>query len=71
MATLKTKKWLVMGIALLALVVTAGLYAVAQQMEESSRQRVLPVAGGKYHVLPATLETTQWGWLDQIGRAHV
>ena len=20
--------------------------------------------GGKYHVLPATLETTQWGWLD-------
>ena len=64
MATLKTKKWLVMGIALLALVVTAGLYAVAQQMEESSRQRVLPVAGQKYHVLPATLETSQWGWLD-------
>src|SRR2546425_13313320 len=24
----------------------------------------VPVLGGKYHVLPATLETTQWGWLD-------
>src|SRR4030095_12659200 len=26
--------------------------------------RAVAVAGGKYHVLPATLQTTQWGWLD-------
>ncbi|OLC13977.1 MAG: hypothetical protein AUH29_11420 [Candidatus Rokubacteria bacterium 13_1_40CM_69_27] len=57
-------------IAVLALVLGAGLYAVAQQpyqltpMDESKRDRVVPVAGGRYHVLPATLETTQWGWLD-------
>src|SRR5439155_11153052 len=34
------------------------------QMDESKRDRTVPVLGGKYHVLPATLETTQWGWLD-------
>ncbi len=51
-------------LAVLALVLAVGLYAVAQQVEESKRQRALPVAGGTYHVLPATLETTQWGWLD-------
>src|SRR5882762_1949048 len=33
-------------------------------MDESKRDRAVPVGGGKYHVLPATLETTQWGWLD-------
>jgi acetamidase/formamidase len=64
MTTLRTKKRIVTGLAVLALVLAAGLYAVAQQMEEAKRQRVVPVAGGKYHVLPATLETTQWGWLD-------
>ena len=64
MTHLKTKKWLVIGIAVLALVVSAGLYAVAQQMEESKRQRTVPVAGGMYHGLAATLETSQWGWLD-------
>jgi acetamidase/formamidase len=42
-----------------------GLYATtAQQVEESKRDRTVAIAGGKYHVLPATLETTQWGWLD-------
>jgi len=64
MVTLRTKKRIVTGLAVLALVLAAGLYAVAQQVEESRRERVLPVPGGKYHVLPATLETTQWGWLD-------
>jgi hypothetical protein len=58
MAQPEAKKRIVIGIAVLALLVSAGLYAVANQVEESSRQRVLPVAGGKYHVLPATLETT-------------
>lgn len=57
-------------VAVLALLLGAGLYAVAQQpytltpMDEAKRDRSVSVAGGKYHVLPATLETTQWGWLD-------
>jgi len=56
--------------AVVAFVLGAGLYAVAQQpyqltpMDESKRDRAVAVGGGKYHVLPATLETTQWGWLD-------
>ncbi len=64
MARLRTKKRLVGGLAVLVLLLAAGFYAVAQQMDEAKRDRVLPVGGGKYHVLPATLETTQWGWLD-------
>src|SRR5574342_111324 len=64
MATLRTTKGILIGLAVLGLLFVAGLLAIAQQMEEGKRQRVLPVAGGKYHVLPATLETTQWGWLD-------
>ena len=54
----------------LVVVLGAGLYAIAQQpyqltpLDESKRDRAVAVAGGKYHVLPATLETTQWGWLD-------
>jgi acetamidase/formamidase len=56
--------------AVLVLVLSAGLYAIAQQpyqltpLDESKRERTVPAGGGKYHVLPATLETTQWGWLD-------
>ena len=62
---LRTRKTLVAGLAALALLLTAGLYAIAQQaMDESKRDRTVAAAGGKYHLLPATLETTQWGWLD-------
>jgi acetamidase/formamidase len=56
--------------AIVALGVGAGFYAVAQQpyqltpMDEAKRERALAAGGGTYHVLPATLETTQWGWLD-------
>jgi hypothetical protein len=56
--------------AIVALVLGAGLFALAQQpyqlspMDEAKRDRAVAVGGGKYHVLPATLETTQWGWLD-------
>ena len=65
MARLKTRKWLATGLAALALLLTAGLYAIAQQaMDESKRDRTVAVPGGRYHLLPATLETTQWGWLD-------
>src|SRR5881396_1993736 len=64
MAQLAATKRLVTTLAILVLVLAAGFYAVAQQMDESKRDRTVPVLGGKYHVLPATLETTQWGWLD-------
>ncbi len=64
MAKLAKRKGLLISLGVPLLVLTAGFYAVAQQMEESKRQRVLAVPGGNYHVLPATLETTQWGWLD-------
>ena len=56
--------------AIVALGVGAGFYAVAQQpyqltpMDEAKRERAVSAGGGTYHVLPATLETTQWGWLD-------
>src|SRR5258705_6271074 len=48
----------------------AGLYAVAPKpyqpapLDEAKRDRSVAAAGGTYHVLPATLQTTQWGWLD-------
>ncbi len=43
----------------------AGYLAVAQQqLEESKRARSVRAKGGTYHVLPATPETTQWGWFD-------
>ncbi len=64
MAKLRTGKWLVTTGAALALVLAAGLYVLAQQTDEAKRDRIVSVLGGKYHVLPATLETTQWGWLD-------
>ncbi len=64
MATIGTRRWLFTNLAALLLLLTAGLYALAQQIDEAKRDRTVPVAGGKYHVLPATLETTQWGWLD-------
>jgi acetamidase/formamidase len=56
--------------AIVALGVGAGFYAVAQQpyqltpMDEAKRERAVSADGGTYHVLPATLDTTQWGWLD-------
>src|SRR4029453_8454790 len=62
---LRTRRGIVTGIALAACLLSLRLYATtAQQVEESKRDRALAVSGGKYHVLPATLETTQWGWLD-------
>src|SRR5437867_1833855 len=64
MATIRAKKRAVMGLAVFLLLLGAGFYAVAQQMEEAKRDRSVAAGGGRYHVLPATLETTQWGWLD-------
>jgi acetamidase/formamidase len=64
MARFRNRRWMVAGLALAAVLLSLGLYATAQQVEESKRDRTVPIAGGNYHVLPATLETTQWGWLD-------
>ena len=63
-------KRLLIVTATVAFGVGAGFYALAQQpyqltpMEEAKRERAVSASGGTYHVLPATLETTQWGWLD-------
>src|SRR5499426_1840779 len=64
MAKLRTRKWLLCAVASLACLLAVGLYAVAQAPDEAKRERTVAVPGGTYHVLPATLETTQWGWLD-------
>src|SRR5256886_8851547 len=72
MSQLRTKQGLAAALTVVAIVLAAGLYAPAQQpyqlapMDESKRDRGVSVsgAGGKFYVLPATLDTTQWGWLD-------
>ena len=65
MPTTRTTPRIAGTLTLLAVLLAAGLYAIAQPpMDEAKRDRSVTVGGGKYHVLPATLETTQWGWLD-------
>jgi len=70
MPSVRAKKGFLAAVTLTVLVLAAGLYAVAQQpyqltpMDEAKRDRAVAAAGGTYHVLPATLQTTQWGWLD-------
>src|SRR5262245_56927896 len=55
--------------AIVVLVLGAGFYAIAQQpyqltpMDEAQRDRSVGVEGGRFHVLPATLATTQWAGL--------
>ncbi|HZV97195.1 MAG TPA: acetamidase/formamidase family protein, partial [Candidatus Nitrosocosmicus sp.] len=64
MARLRKPRWIITGLAFTTMVLALGLYAAAQPVEEGKRDRALAVPGGKFHALPATLETTQWGWLD-------
>src|SRR5215467_3068528 len=64
MVTRGTGKPLLTLVGVLAVLAVAFYAAVAQQADEAKRDRVVAVPGGKYQVLPATLETTQWGWLD-------
>jgi len=64
MAKLRTRKWLLATLASLTSLLAVGFYALAQAPDEGKRDRKVAVSGGTYHVLPATLETTQWGWLD-------
>src|SRR5688572_24388013 len=63
MPSLRTTKRVVTLLTFAGIVLAAGLYAVAQ-VDESKRDRSVGVGGARYHVLPATLDTTQWGWLD-------
>ena len=70
MPSVRAKKGFLAALTLTVLVLAAGLYAVAQQpyqlapMDEAKRDRTVAAGGAPYHVLPATLQTTQWGWLD-------
>ena len=64
MAKLRTRKWLLSAVASLTCLLAVGFYALAQAPDEGKRDRKVAVPGGTFHVLPATLETTQWGWLD-------
>ena len=70
MPTIRTKKRLAATLTVLAVLLAAGLYAVAQQpyqltpMDEAKRDRAVAVGGGKYHVLPATLRD------DAVGLAR-
>src|ERR1700682_2854300 len=38
--------------------------AAAQQAPRGNHSWAPSAPGGKHHVLPATLDTVQWGWLD-------
>jgi acetamidase/formamidase len=70
MPSVRAKKRLVALLTVAVVVLAAGLYALAQQpyqlapLDEAKRDRSVAAGGGTYHVLPATLQTTQWGWLD-------
>jgi len=70
MPSVRAKKRFLTVLTIAVVVLAAGLYAVAQQpyqlapLDETKRDRSVAAAGGTYHVLPATLQTTQWGWLD-------
>src|SRR5437899_12999673 len=49
---------------MLVLLLAAGLAFQAQQQEKPMREPGAAADTGKHHVLAATRETTQWGWLD-------
>jgi len=72
MLKLRTRKALVAGLAALALLLTACLYAIAQQaMDESKRDRTVAVPGGKYTLEDFVILMT-WhddNHLDQLNRA--
>src|SRR5262245_62279231 len=60
-----TRKTVLTALGVLVLLRGVCVDAVAQQaMDESKRERAVAGPGGTYYVLPATLDTTQWGWLD-------
>ncbi|MFL5107286.1 MAG: acetamidase/formamidase family protein [Xanthobacteraceae bacterium] len=48
----------------LLLLIAAGLLAVVPQRADAQAVVVASGVKGKVHLLPATLETTQWGWFN-------
>ena len=63
MAAVNSTKQILTASAVLVLMLTAALYALAQQPGQPKKGAAAP-AIGKRHSLAATLETVQWGWLD-------
>ena len=61
---MRPKPTALMILPVAGLLVSLGVFALAQQVEEGKRARTLSRDGQMVHVLPATLETSQWGWLD-------
>src|SRR5207247_4885271 len=59
MVTFRTKKLMVTVFAAVSVLFVANGATAELQAAEAKQQ-----AGSKSHKLPATLETTQWGWLD-------
>jgi acetamidase/formamidase len=62
-------RWFGVGLILFAILFSVGAYAQqAQEMKAKAIAQQLQVTNapypGKVHLLPATLETTQWGWYD-------
>ena len=62
------KKWkskLASGMVLSGIAFSIGAIAVEQMSAEESL-RLVPASklSGKTHILPATMETTQWGWFN-------
>lgn len=53
------------GLALAGVAFGVGAYTY-EQLSAEEQLRIVPAAhvSGKLHLLPATLETTQWGWFD-------
>jgi acetamidase/formamidase len=53
------------GIAAVA-ALTWGAWSLAQTFSIGAMPRTVPASGmnGKLHLLPATMDTTQWGWFD-------
>lgn len=62
-------KWLSLGLAVFAVIFATAAYA--QQVQEMDAKATIALLRttdasypGKVHLLPATLETTQWGWFN-------
>lgn len=66
----KLARWLGLGLICFGIVFATGAFAVEQVGELSKAEvkaalRAVPATyPGTVHLLPATLETTQWGWFD-------
>ena len=48
----------------LAMMVAGGLLSTAPQNAGAQSVAIASKTPGKVHLLPATLETTQWGWFN-------